>query len=109
MLGTDEYANDGTQFYGVLQESVVERIELPSTLKRIEYGAFKKCEHLKSIVLPDRLEYVGKECFLGSALEFIRLPPAMKTINDRVFYECKNLRKVEFSEGLEKIDLFAFN
>ena len=39
-LGTDEYTKDGGQYYGAFQESALERIDLPSMLKRIEYSAF---------------------------------------------------------------------
>ena len=45
----------------------MERVEFPSTLRRIGYGAFKGC-HLREIRLPDSLEYIGKECFWGSGL-----------------------------------------
>ena len=40
VLGVDEYATDGGQYYGVFSESALECIDLPSTLKRIEYSAF---------------------------------------------------------------------
>ena len=40
VLGTDEYAPDGRPWCGVFQESGVESIEMPSTLRRIEYNAF---------------------------------------------------------------------
>ena len=63
VLGTDEYTPDGRTWYGVFQESTLESVELPSTLKRIEYNAFQSCKRLKSIVLPDKLEYVGECCF----------------------------------------------
>ena len=70
-LGTDEYADNGGTWYGVFEESSVEHTKLSSTLKRIEYGAFKDCKNLKSITLPDSLEYIGKECFLRSGLQTI--------------------------------------
>ena len=60
MIGTDEYTKDGKMYYGVFQESAMERIELPTTLKRIEYNVFKYCKNLKNIQLPDSLEYIGK-------------------------------------------------
>ena len=63
VLGTDEYLEDGKMYCGVFEESAVERVELPSTLKRIEYSAFEKCKNLKSIDLPDGLEHIGKCCF----------------------------------------------
>ena len=86
VLGTDEYTDKGGMWYGVFYESTLEKVELPSTLKRIEYNAFSNCKNLKSITLPDKLEYIGKLCFWGSALESIRLPPALKTVGNYAFY-----------------------
>ena len=63
VLGTDEYENDNQWFYGVFGESALEHVELPSTLKRIEYNAFQHCKDLKSINLPRKLECLGKWCF----------------------------------------------
>ena len=40
VLGTNEYADDGKIWYGVFQESSVEHVDLPASLKRIEYCAF---------------------------------------------------------------------
>ena len=62
-LGTDEYADDDTLLYGVFHESALESIKLPSTLKRIEYSTFENCKNLKSVDLPEKLEYIGKQCF----------------------------------------------
>ena len=63
VLGTDEYPEDDGAWCGVFEESALERVELPSTLKRIEYSTFEKCKNLKRINLPDGLEYIGKCCF----------------------------------------------
>ena len=49
VLGTDEQADDGEMWYGVFEESSVEHVKLPSTLKRIEYSAFEDCKNLKHI------------------------------------------------------------
>ena len=60
MLGTDEYSDNGKMFYGVFEESSVENVDLPSTLKKIEYSAFENCHNLISIELPQQLESIGK-------------------------------------------------
>ena len=78
-LGTDEYLETGSLYHGVVQESSVERVELPATLKRIEYSAFENCKNLKNINLPEKLEYIGTCCFQESALEAVSLP-ALKVV-----------------------------
>ena len=40
VLGRDEYHDDDEMWYGAFEKSALERVELPSTLKRIEYCAF---------------------------------------------------------------------
>ena len=42
-LGADEQNFDGKQWCGVFQESALESVKLPSTLRRIEYSAFQGC------------------------------------------------------------------
>ena len=96
MLGTDEYAGDGGMLFGVFEESSLEHAELPTTLKRIEYGAFDNCKSLRNIALPEELEYIGENCFYGSALESIGLPPTLKIIENNACSQCKNLKYVTF-------------
>lgn len=77
MLGTNEYLSDDIPLYGVFEESGVECVKLPSTLKKIEYSTFTDCESLKSINLPNKLGYIGKKCFYGSALSYIAILPML--------------------------------
>ena len=107
-LGADEYQNFFERSYGVFQESALENVELPSTLRRIGYSAFEGCAGLKSVALPDGLEHIGKRCFQKSALESVRLPPALRVVDENTFRECRRLRSVELPEGLERICIAAF-
>ena len=106
-LGTDEHPG-GNDWCGVFEGSAVEHIKLPSSLRRIEYSTFSYCKNLKNIRLPERLGYIGKQCFKESALESIILPPTLKVIEESTFYVCENLKSVRLSEGLEKIGISAF-
>ena len=98
------------RYFGVFEKSALERVDLPHTLRKIEYNTFKGCTRLKSIELPERLEYIGKYCFKGSALEGVCLPPLLKTINEYTFCKCEKLRHVTFaSEGeLAEIGEYCF-
>ena len=56
VLGTDKSQRGGSMWSGAFQESALESVRLPSTLKRIGYSAFAGCRNLKAIELPDGLE-----------------------------------------------------
>ena len=87
VLGTDEYL-DGEMYLGVFEDSALEHVEFPSTLKRIEYSAFKKCKGLAAVQLPDGLETIGMYAFSGSGLESVTTPRSVMTIHQGAFFEC---------------------
>lgn len=90
-LGTDDYLDNGVLRPGVFENSSLNNVRLPSTLKRIEYSAFQGCSYLSDIYLPENLELIGQRCFHGSGLESVRLPPALTVIGDNAFGGCKFL------------------
>lgn len=94
VLGTDKCTKEGQSYIGVFSNSAVEDVRLPSTLKRIEYSAFRGCRHLKSIRLPDRLEKICNRCFEESGIEEIIFPASVKTIDAEAFHCCESLRSV---------------
>ena len=81
----------------------MENVELPSTLKRIEYNAFDGCSKLSTVRLPEGLEYIGKSCFSRSAISSIDFPSSLKTIAQGVFASCENLRTVVLNDTLETL------
>ena len=89
VLGTDEYPMCDDMYHGVFERSALENVELPSTLKKIEYSAFQCCDNLRSIDLPDKLETIGMHCFSWSSLEKIVLPPNVKKVGLDAFRGCE--------------------
>lgn len=69
---------DGKEYEGnVFAFSTIESIRLPSTLKGIEANTFLHCENLKRVGIPNKVEYIGNECFKDSGIEKIVLPSAL--------------------------------
>lgn len=98
VLGTNE-CPDGGIYYGVFWESALQHIELPSTLKRIEYCVFRDCKDLREIKLPDSIEYVGKGCFLESGLVRIQIPRTGVQADKSSFRKCPAESSLVFRYG----------
>ena len=79
------------KMYGVFQNSALESIKFSSTLKTIEYNAFKECKNLKSIELFEGLETIGDNCFQSTGLEEVTLPKTVKNVGDNVFSGCDDI------------------
>lgn len=101
VLGSDEEADEEEEMRGVFQNSALENVVLPSTLKRIESWTFCGCENLKSVDLPDRLETICMCAFRGSGLQKVVFPGSLRTLAQWAFMQCKSLKTVLFNEGLE--------
>ncbi len=67
--------------------SALSVINLPASVKTIEYKAFQRC----------------------SALEEITIPDAVTVIEKQVFSQCESLRRVNLGTQLESIGYHAFN
>lgn len=46
-LSTNEYPGRDKRYDGIFSGSALEHVELPATLRRIEYSTFKNCRNLK--------------------------------------------------------------
>lgn len=100
----------------------VTKIELPSSILRIDDYAFSKCVNLKEIIFPKNLEklgdtstssdYYGVEngVFNGCInLEEVTLPDYLETIGGGSFANCTALRSVGFPKYLKIICYGAFD
>ena len=65
---------------------------------------------MKQIVLPEKLEQIGKSCFSHSGIEALDVPRAVREIKERAFLQCEKLRAINFADGsaLEELGKDAF-
>ncbi len=71
--------------------------------------AFWDCYNLKSISLPDSLEYISSRSLSNTKLKSIIIPPKVTYINSLVFYNCFYLEEVIFNDNITGIDEMAFS
>ena len=87
----------------------VQKVQLPSTLTTIRYGAFQNCTALKQITLPESMTFLGASAFSGcTSLTSATLPQAITRISSGLFENCSSLTTVQASSALTSIGSRAF-
>ncbi len=76
----------------------------------IEMRIFSKDKSIKSVTLPDTVEYIGARAFCAcEALESIVFPKNLKEIGDFAISSCDKIKEIILPEGVEKIGYEAFS
>ena len=70
-----------------------------SKLKTIRTSAFKDCDQLESVDLPDSLKVIGSTAFNGSGMKSVTIPGSVTEIYNKAFLECGSLETVVFEES----------
>lgn len=101
----DEAFNNLTTLNGTLS--------LPSSLKRITgVNTFLNTRFVCELKLPDGLEEIGEQCFMGCSGFYgeLKLPSKLKKLGTSAFSGCKNLTgNLEIPQTLTYISAGAFN
>ena len=59
---------------------------------------------MRSVHIPDGVEYIGRGCFQCSGVEEVALPGTLMEIGEKAFCSCGSLRVV-FLEGRCQVDV----
>ena len=72
-------------------------------------SAFKNCESLESIVIPDGVTSIGKSAFnFCFSLTSIVIPDSVKSIEENAFAYCESLESIVIPDGVTSIGKGAF-
>lgn len=96
--------------YGAFQNcTALKQITLPESMTFIEGGAFQNCSALSSISVPQNVTYLGASAFSGcTSLTSATLPQAITRISSGLFENCSSLTTVQASSALTSIGSRAF-
>ena len=91
-------------YYGAETEVII-----PANVKRIDMCAFEHNRKLESVILPERLEYIGEKAFHDCPnLKDIRLYEHVTTIDVDAFSGCRSMTTLGLPEKLQTIGAGAF-
>lgn len=87
---------------GAFSNCNIKSIKIPSNDTEIHNHAFKFCENLEEVEIPEnsQLIKIGKGAFEYSNIKYIFIPQNVVDIGEHAFYSCNNLTKVEFQKIL---------
>ncbi len=83
--------------------------EKNSPLERIERNTFLSCEMLETVVLPEKLNFIGRYAFMGCGmLKELELPDSMEEIGESAFSGCKSIDELVLSPSVYSVGSSAF-
>lgn len=112
---------DGKKIKGIAQAAfkgcvIVKTIHISEGIEIIENCAFKECQSLENILLPDTLRKIGSisseygiGAFESTNLKAISIPQGVEFIGPYTFNFCWNLRSVELPDKVTIIHEGTFN
>ncbi|MBE6720411.1 MAG: hypothetical protein E7571_07135 [Ruminococcaceae bacterium] len=122
-LQSEDISNTFFEVDKVVVESGVERIcasnvfaafnpktiQLPDTLKYLDYNVFGNCTRLEAINIPDSVTDIGSKVFYNCpALKYVNLGNGISTVPTKLFYNVKSLRFVDIGTEVKTIENQAF-
>ena len=84
-------------------------ITMPDSITSIGDGAFYDCESLMSIIIPDGVTSISQNAFYGcSSLTSITIPDSVTSIGESAFAYCLSFANITIPDSVTRIDSFAF-
>lgn len=85
------------------------KVDLPKTVRYIEYRAFAECALLKEVDIPSTVRYIGEEAFYGDdELQAVKCSGNLAYIGDSAFEGCDSLVSAVFGGGVKELGNRAF-
>lgn len=93
----------------VASDADIVEANIPQGIVSIKALAFKKCKNLRSVVIPESVNYIGKSAFQGCiSLSSVCMQAAVSELRDTTFKDCTSLTEIVIPEGVSYIGKSCF-
>ena len=84
-------------------------ITIPNSVTNIGSDAFTNCYRLTSVIIPDGVSSIGERAFYGcSGLTFVDIPNSVTSIGNSAFSSCSSLTSITIPNSVTNIGEYAF-
>ena len=84
--------------------SKLEKVVLPSSIKRVGIASFSSCHNMKELVLNEGLQEICKHAFEECSIETLVIPNSVIHIGQGAFRRCGKLKDVKLGSGVGCIE-----
>lgn len=88
------------EYIGKDPDIVIPESVAGNTVSNLHDSLFSGSQTIRSVRLPDTINYFGMRTFANSSLESINIPKSLKVIPSNTFSGCTSLKNVDFSENV---------
>ncbi len=87
----------------------LKRVNLPSSIKKIDDYAFDNCYLLESPLLPSGVEFIGFNAFSDcTSIKSLILPNSLVEIESNAFERCSSIERIAIQPALKEVGRDAF-
>lgn len=86
----------------------IEECHIPYGVKCVASGAFKDVKNIRSLYIPNSVEEIEPNAFLGLDVESVYIPKSVNKWGECAFKYCTKLKKISIEEGLTKLGISMF-
>lgn len=79
-------------------------LDIPASVKVVDYCAFQTCDWLVGVTLHDGLEKIGDGAFRGTSIESVTIPATVTEVEPSAFADTKNLKSIKVKRGNKVYD-----
>lgn len=95
-------------YYSAFENSQIESISIPASVRYIYDNAFSGCSALASITFEDGCISFGKNAFKGAIISSITLPNTLEYIGEGAFTECQSLTSIKLPDSVTEMGKSVF-
>ena len=96
--------------YCFYENTVIETVAVPASVRSIETGAFYYCTSLRRVKLPSGCTSYGEKLFSWcTSLESVTIPAGMTVIPDYAFNNCTSLTEIIWGGNVTDIGVRSFS
>lgn len=80
--------------YAFYENTAIEEVSIPNTIKKIDTSAFDGCTSLKRVTIDSGVETIMTCAFANTAIESIFIPDTVTTMGAAVFDGCNSMKNI---------------